>query len=199
MRAGTPAASKDSFMYWAAALLPSSLPRSAIVVAPPESGAGEAPVRRARSSRSEASSISAAAASATFDGDGSEPEASSAGCQGVFEALSAPSSSVRAQPVRSTPRTSTKTSRTPRSIASAPPPTSILRLTFLRPHIRLRFCPSPLRPWLGAPYPGFGLDCAAVDLKGIQDVLSLLAVGLVDCPNLQRYYALAALRRSGRR
>ena len=55
-------------MYSAAALLPSTLPRSAMVTAPLSSGAGEAPVRRARCVRIEASSIPAAAASAMFGG-----------------------------------------------------------------------------------------------------------------------------------
>jgi hypothetical protein len=65
MRAGIPISSKEDFMYSAAALLPLSLPRSEIMTSRPPSGAGEAPVRRARWVRIEVSSMPAAAASAT--------------------------------------------------------------------------------------------------------------------------------------
>src|SRR5215208_3864482 len=121
MRAGTPASSKDSFMYWAAALLPSSLPRSAMVVGPLARGAGEVPVRWDRFSRIEGSSIEAAAAWATFDG-GPLPEASLIDWAVVFGMLlEAPSSLVLPQLVSSAP--SAKTSESPRA-------TSALRLTF---------------------------------------------------------------------
>src|SRR5215217_471362 len=145
MRAGTPASSKDSFMYWAAALLPSSLPRSAMVVGPLARGAGEAPVRWDRFSRIEGSSIEAAAAWATFDG-GPLPEASLIDRAGVFGMLlEAPSSLEAPQLASSAPRVSAETSRRTLSIAViATRPASILRLTFaLLPGPYLR--PSPLR------------------------------------------------------
>ena len=53
-------------MWPAAALLPATLPRPAIVTAPPSSGAGEAPTGWDRCMRIEGSSISAATASATL-------------------------------------------------------------------------------------------------------------------------------------
>jgi hypothetical protein len=59
-------------MYSAAALLPSSLPRSEILTSRPPTLAGEAPVSLARCSRMEASSIPAAGASATSAGSGVE-------------------------------------------------------------------------------------------------------------------------------
>src|SRR3712207_439049 len=103
-------------MYSAAALLPSTLPRSTIVTAPPPSGASDSPVRRARCVRIEASSIPAAAALATFGGGSSGLEASSAVralVSGATPLFSGP------QP-RSTANTKTK---------KAPSTAVILRLT----------------------------------------------------------------------
>src|SRR4051812_5155061 len=117
-------------MYWAAAFLPSSLPRSAMVTSPLESGTGEAPVRRARFVRIEASSILAAASLAAFDAGVSATEASLAGCAAAVWTLPAPSSPAPWRPpqlVRSAP--STRQSRHP-SIVSVMRSRSFLRLTF---------------------------------------------------------------------
>jgi hypothetical protein len=94
-------------MYPAAALLPLSLPRSEMVISRPPSGAGEAPVRRARWARIEGSSMPAAAAPATSGG--SKFEASSTGRAVVPGASPVPRPS-GPQP-GSAPRASTKTRR----------------------------------------------------------------------------------------